>query len=1114
MVILSAAAAAAAKLLQSCPTLCDPRDGSLPARRKELNDQLKAIDSRMNQIRQYIKNKAVGSLIFNKELDGLKAKRRDVKAKLTSLNNAVAAYNTAVDKLEDWRNRMYATDYYTILGGLTYDGRSSTDRNTERTGDVGDAGSSRTDVNTSADRTGTTEGAGVQTQRRTARSVEQVLSEAGLKLKGTVALDTATVTARDIYNDKSLPRSVKTAILHALRNGVSRVLITDGILQNESGQNIGGYTHLTKENGVDRSIFILNNQSKIPMQQNILHEYVHHMLGRLAPQNRASFLRNAMNVLFRGRQDLFEAVYNTYLDDYVKAYNLTLDADGKLSPEQALDIYEEIVADMHGMIPRFTAVQDEKLNAAMAPFLVDMRGRLLRYMELSGLEDYSREKWIGEDHQGLTHYDVEDFVGTRSAMGGVVEGKAVSPEVADETGMLVDELTIPDSADGQPEIMNVSGNKKLSGKASIAPEYKATPKQSTKVNNSSVTKKTLTDKKGNLVNRTVREVRDEAFHKNREFMAEQGEPGIRKFNSFLDKVADWLTNTAAQKFRYLNFEDINNATLKVDPVSNQLILTSMVKNGDYAVNIDFGTICERRQALQTIMNELLEGASYDENGIKTVQLNAKSIHKINEALRDAGINTQCLICFVETKRYNQTKQFAEFTELWNNEVKKYTDSNEFFKFRKGAKELTEEHIEARRKALDGYSGYGKGVNTEKAVADMVKRLAKYSPEDLKLLDINDIASSKGRTSISQFFPDLDGLIKKKGGSAAPKPVYGYIPYNGEIEGMYKQKRKGETDEQADQRLRDYIKSIAGVRSQSFSDFIITHVFDHLQKTGAMAAKGFVAHTYTKVLARAELFGLTGEKINMSLLFDINPNVNSWYAGLSEETQDIDFSENSGRLGVENARNRPYNFTDYQARMEGKTEWVQSFPYKDAVRIQNTPGFSKNTGTIGVSHSYWHTMWMLADPEIRQVIGYHSSSYPGEIKNLTHLNLSADYTDVQNNVKIVGIARPNYDIPDGTPSYATEPSNVKKLSGDAKRIALAEDEVRKIFGEYANGASVDLSKMLKDAVADKNNRGKSKGQIASEVMQSFLTTLNDNGLTLITTKAEAGHFERWAPDSRG
>lgn len=1072
-------------------------------RRKELNDQLKAIDSRMNQIRQYIKNKAIGSLIFNKELDALKGKRREVKARLTDLNTSLAAYNSAVERLDDWRNRMYANDYYTILGGFTYGESTSTDRSTGRTDDVGNRGSSGSADIASSSKTGGTETEVGQTQRRTARSVEEVLSQAGLNFKGTVAFDSAVLTARDIFNDKSLPKNVKTAILHAMRNGVSRIIITDGELTNATGQKIGGYTLHTSENGIDRSIFILNSKAAIPVYQNTQHEYLHHMLGKLAAENRRRFLQTAIDIMFKGRQDLFQGVYNTYLDDYVEAYNLTLDADGKLDTEHALNVYEEMVADMYAGILRYTGAGDEELNMAMAPFVLDMQGRVFRLMELTGLEDYSRDKWIGEDHKQNSLLDIEKFTGAVSPMGGVVEGKPVSKEVADETGMLVDSITIPDGDNG-PEIMNISGDRKLSGKASLATENTPTAKQSIKVNNSSVTKKTKTDKKGNLIKQTVRELRDEAFHNNREFMAEQGEAGVKKFNSFLDKVADWLTNTAAQKFRYLNFEDINEATLKVDPVSNQLILTSMVKNGEYAVNIDFGTICERRQALQTIMNELLEGVSYDENNIGTVQLNASSIHKINEALRDAGINTQCLICFVETKRYNQTKQFSEFTEMWNNEVKKYTDSKDTYRFRDGVKELTPEHIEARRKALDGYSGYGKGVDTKKAVADMVKRLAKYSPEDLKLLDINDIASSKGRTNISQSFPDLDGLIKKKGGSAAPKPVYGYIPYNGEIEGMFKQKRKGETDEQAEQRLRDYIKSIAGVRSQSFSDFIITHIFDHLQKTGAMAAKGLVAHTYTKVLARAELFGLTGEKINMSLLFDIDPNVDSWYAGLSEETQDIDFSEDSGRLGVENARNRPYNFTDYQARMEGKTEWVQSFPYNKAVEIQNTPIYSKNTGTIGVSHSYWHTMWMLADPEIRQVIGYHSSSYPGEIKKATKLDRSTDYTDVQNNVKIVGIARPNYERPEGTPSYATEPSNAKKLSNEAKRIALSAEEIKSIFGNYANGETVNISRMLKDALADKANKGKSKGEVAAEVMRNFLNTLNDNGLTLITTKAEGGH----------
>ena len=1064
------------------------------ARRKELNDQLKAIDSRMNQIRQYIKNKAIGSLIFNKELDALKGKRREVKARLTDLNTSLAAYNSAVERLDDWRNRMYANDYYTILGGFTYGERTSTDRSTGRTDNVGNRGSSGSADITSSSKTGGTETEVGQTQRRTARSVEEVLSQAGLNFKGTVTFDSAALTARDIFNDKSLPKNVKTAILHAMRNGVSRIILTDGELTNATGQKIGGYTLHTSENGIDRSIFILNSKAVIPVYQNIRHEYLHHMLGKLAAENRRRFLQTAIDIMFKGRQDLFQAVYNTYLDDYVEAYNLTLDADGKLDTEHALDVYEEMVADMYAGILRYTGAGDEELNMAMAPFVLDMQGRVFRLMELTGLEDYSRDKWIGEDHKQNSLLDIEKFTGAASPMGGVVEGKPVSKEVADETGMLVDSITVPNSGDG-PEIMNVSGDRNISGKASVATEYNATPKQRIALTRSDSTKTTKTDANGDLVKQSVRELRDEAFHNNKEFMAEQGEAGVKKFNSFLDKVADWLTNTAAQKFRYLNFEDINQATLKVDPVSNQIVLSAMVNNGDYEVNIDFGTICERRQALQTIMNELLEGASYDEDGKGTVQLNASTIHKINKALRDAGINTQCLICFVETKRYNQTKQFSEFTEMWNNAVKKYVKNPERFDFRNGVKELTAEEIEGRRKALDGYSAYEKGTNTKKAIEQFVARLAKYSPNDLKLLDVNDIVSSKGRTNITQTFPMLNSLILKKGGTSAPKPVYGFIPYNGEIESL---------EMSGNNNLQEFIKSIAGVRSQSFSDFIITHVFDHLQKTGAMAAKGLVAHTYTKVLARAELFGLTGEKINMSLLFDIKPNVNSWYAGLSEETQDIDFSESSGRLGVENARNRPYNFTDYQARMEGKTEWVQSFPYNRAVEIQNTPVYSKNTGTIGVSHSYWHTMWMLADPEIRQVIGYHSSSYPAEIKQDTKLDRSADYTKVQNTSNLVSIARPNYKIPKGTPSYATKPANVKTKSGVPSATVLTEDEIRQYFGKYATGETVDLKAMFEDAIRDKANKGKGRGEIAAEVMQNFLNTLNDNGLTVIPSKYQNGH----------
>ena len=1067
-------------------------------KRASIRNQLRAIDERMDQIRGYIKNKAIGSLIFNQELDGLKRKRTNLKAQLTALNEAANAYNRAVEDLDNWRNKMYADDYYTNIGGLTYGGRTDVNRSSGRSRTVGDAGSGRTTGVSDTGGESTTEGTVEGTQRKTARSAEEVLSRSGLNLKGNIVFDSSTVTPRQIYDDPTLTKAVKAEILRCLRNGVSRVIIVNGDLTNRKGQKTGGFFTHDKQNGIDRSIFIVNQKTRIPTHINMRHEYIHHALSRLTAEQRRGFLQSAIEAMFGGHQDLFEAVYATYLDDYVKAYNLTLDENNKLSAEQAEDLYEEIVADMYSGILRYTDAHDDELNAAMAPFLHNMQGRLNRIMELSGLEDYSRNKWIGEDQKQT--FGIESYANRKSSVSDVVEGNPVSAEDADKTGMLVDEVQIPNSEDGTPEVMNVSGDLELNGKFSTATETTPTPKQDIKVTSSNTTKTTRTDANGNLITQTVRELRDQAFRNNKEFMTEQGEVGINKFNGMMDKVADWLTNTAAQKFRYLNFEEIENATLKVDPVSNQIILTSMVNNGEYEVNVDFGTICERRQALQTIMNELLEGASYDENGIGTVKLNASSIHRINEALRDAGINTQCLICFVETKRYNQTKQFTEFVQMWNSAVRKYKQNPDHFDFRKGVKALTEEEIAGRRKALSGYSAMkenGKDLSTKQAVEKLVKRLAEYSPNDLKLLDVNDIVSSKGRTNITETFPMLNTLILKKGGTSAPKAVYGFIPYNGEIESM---RGAGNNIDEQTNNLRTYLKSIAGVRSQSFSDFIITHVFDHLQKTGGMAAVGLPGHTYTKVLARAKLFGLTGEKINMSLLFDIKPNVNSWYAGLSEETQNVDFSRESGRL--DDPRNRPYNFTDYRAKMEGKTDWVQSFPYDDAVETQNTPIYSKNTGTIGVGHSYWHMKWMLADPEIRQTIGYHSSSYPAEIKSETKLDRSTDYTKVQNTSDLVSIARPNYKIPKGTPSYATPPANVKTGKGVAKKTVLTEAEVKQYFGTFANGTTVDLDRMFQAAL--KENKGKSKGQVAHMVMHDFLQTLDKNGLTLIVSKFDNGH----------
>ena len=183
-------------------------------------------------------------------------------------------------------------------------------------------------------------------------------------------------------------------------------------------------------------------------------------------------------------------------------------------------------------------------------------------------------------------------------------------------------------------------------------------------------------------------------------------------------------------------------------------------------------------------------------------------------------------------------------------------------------------------------------------------------------------------------------------SARAKAVEAFAPYNGEIELM---SVSGKED------ISTYAKKIAGARSQSFSDFIMAHIYDVLQKTASLTARKIPAHTYTKEISRARLFGMTGEKTNMSVLHEIDPDVDSWSAGLKADGT--------------------YYVSDYDAFRNGLCHQIQSIPDAESIALQNDPRYSKDCGRIGVGFSYLHMLMLHNDPDIRQVIGYHTSSLP-------------------------------------------------------------------------------------------------------------------------------------------
>ena len=475
--------------------------------------------------------------------------------------------------------------------------------------------------------------------------------------------------------------------------------------------------------------------------------------------------------------------------------------------------------------------------------------------------------------------------------------------------------------------------------------------------------------------------------------------------SFIDEVAEFM-DKAALDLHFVNLTDINEAKLVISPRDGSIVLSAMVKNGDYAVNFDLTKICAKRVAMSNFIDTLAKrkGRSGKDTMLEEISLTSSNIYKMNEILRDAGYETACLGCFVESRRYNIETWATEFIDIWNGAVDKYGDGG-YFGFSNQdvfVNDLTHDEVEKLNDDLETYAktkDNKKLTNKKKKIEDLVKNV----PAMRKKLKMADLITADGRTNLHKKFPELESLVLQHYGSNTPKSVEVFTPYNNEIALM--------SNKVGDRSLAEYLHSIAGVRSQSFSDFIITHVFDVLQKTADMEAQRLPGHVYTKVPARVRLFGMTGEKHNMSVMFNIDPDVSWESAGLRED----------GSYFVGDQAT-----SDREAALGRERTFVQSFPWDEAVAIQNDPRYSANCGIIGVSYSYNANMKMLDDPEIPYIIGYHASGMPTEIKAATHITLAADYTSVQNTLAFNGFTKVASKSK-SVPTYATWATGMKKAT---------------------------------------------------------------------------------------
>ena len=546
-----------------------------------------------------------------------------------------------------------------------------------------------------------------------------------------------------------------------------------------------------------------------------------------------------------------------------------------------------------------------------------------------------------------------------------------------------------------------------------------------------------------------RQARIDALKKNG-FSKKQAEQIGNAISDFILGTGNWIEDDLQTEFTFIGWDDLINAEVSVRKDWKGKVIgvsvSAMVANGEYPVNFDLTTICNKREGIMQVIQELTRiKTDTGKSVLDSVKLTDEDMWKINTALKAAGIDTACLGCFVEARRYYTNRFIASIDAKWNAAVRDARKQLglpevEYFDFAHGKKVTGEDYTAIS----DLWTSYEKSKDEKKSpaqrIAILMNEIIKNKEVDspyLKLVSASDILTPEGIQGLKQISTgkhDLVKTLKSIYGTSAPKEILAFTPYNSEI-ALLPTRLKG-------QKADAYLRSIGGIRVQSFSDFKIEHVIDHMQMVADMAARKFTCHAYSKVIAFPRIFGLTGQKINMSVMFDITP-AEEWseLLGCSEEKAKEYAFKYAGLRFVkekpaENPDNRPYIETEiegvkgYLTYLLGDADYInsvfeaekqknieagmteeeairaaneakpfeQSINYREAVELENQDGYKENIGIIAVAYGDEHLKILLADPNVRYVIPYHKSGLPVFVSQKTSLQYARNYEPVQNTKK--------------------------------------------------------------------------------------------------------------------
>lgn len=523
-----------------------------------------------------------------------------------------------------------------------------------------------------------------------------------------------------------------------------------------------------------------------------------------------------------------------------------------------------------------------------------------------------------------------------------------------------------------------------------------------------------------------------------------------KISAMLDKFANFFEQ---QQEIYKYLKEFQNVRPMYNEATGELVLSARVKNGEYIFNFDFSTICEKRESLSKLFALMSDQKiNFDKNGFDK---NRQAILK--NLIAEAGLDTACSVCFVEGKRTQVNRWSTKLIKAMENayrvhninpnnlpDIYEATNLTKEVDVISGFKDAdTDEKIKKleERATKVAFQVEGEAVNTVKALDEIVERYkeslngkmarpsqafvkkltnAKTNESRLSLIIdkmINDyidsgkplykltassLLDSRVLAWVKKNNPDLFSIFTTIYGQANPKLTMPYAPYTGNVAIDY---IFDKTD------IQDRVKEVGGVRANSFSDFSIEKLMDYLQYHADLAMRGLTAQAYTKNLDYALFFGQTGEKINLSIVPEVDKDAVAYFK--KQKLNPKDYS------GLDQYGN--YVFAS------------ESVDFEKACELQERKGYKGNVGTCLVGVSKFQILKALADNRIKMIIPYHSSGMAKHIKIVYDLNQHEDFTNYQNTMHL---EKGKMKKLDSDPFLSVFYDAYHKNGGDSKKAADA------------------------------------------------------------------------------